>query len=95
MSLSGGHTVRPTAAVYSATKFAVGAISEGLRQEVSNIRVTVISPGVTKSELADSISDSEARQGMQDYRKIAIPADAMVVLQKQFENRVLLSIPDS
>lgn len=77
MSSIGGHAVSPTAAVYCATKFAVGAISEGLRQEVSNIRVTVISPGVTESELADSISDNEARQVMQDFRKNAIPADAI------------------
>jgi NADP-dependent 3-hydroxy acid dehydrogenase YdfG len=77
ISSIGGHSVSPTAAVYCATKFAVGAISEGLRQEVNNIRVTVISPGVTESELADSISNSEARRGMQDYRKIAIPANAI------------------
>lgn len=77
ISSIGGHAVSPTAAVYCATKFAVGAISEGLRQEVSNIRVTVISPGVTESELADSISDSEARQGMQDFRRVAIPAEAI------------------
>ncbi|MBC8122644.1 MAG: SDR family oxidoreductase [Gemmatimonadaceae bacterium] len=77
ISSIGGHAVSPTAAVYCATKFAVGAISEGLRQEVTNIRVTVISPGTTESELADSISDSEARQGMQDFRKITIPADAI------------------
>ena len=57
LSSIGGHTVYPTSAVYSATKFAVIAISEGLRQENDNIRVTVISPGVTESELADSISD--------------------------------------
>ncbi|MEH2394135.1 MAG: SDR family oxidoreductase [Nostoc sp.] len=77
ISSIGGHAVSPTAAVYCATKFAVGAISEGLRQEVSNIRVTVISPGVTESELADSISDSEARRGMQDFRQIAIPPEAI------------------
>jgi NADP-dependent 3-hydroxy acid dehydrogenase YdfG len=77
MSSIGGHTVSPTAAVYSATKFAVNAISEGLRQEVSNIRVTVISPGTTESELADSISDSDARHEMQSFRKILIPADAI------------------
>ena len=77
MSSIGGHAVSPTAAVYCATKFAVNAISEGLRQEVSNIRVTVISPGTTESELADSISDSEARQEMQSFRKILIPADAI------------------
>jgi len=46
LSSIGGHAVSPTAAVYCATKFAVGAISEGLRQEVGgDIRVTVISPG--------------------------------------------------
>lgn len=77
ISSIGGHTVYPTAAIYCATKFAVGAISEGLRQEVKNIRVTVISPGTTVSELADSISDSEARQGMQDFREISIPAEAI------------------
>lgn len=68
----------PTAAVYCATKFAVGAISEGLRQEVGgDIRVTVISPGVTESELADSISDEGARLRMQEYRKIYIQCDAI------------------
>ena len=77
ISSIGGHAVYPTAAIYCATKFAVSAISDGLRQEVNNIRVTVISPGTTESELADSISDSEARRGMQDFRKIAIPAEAI------------------
>ncbi|MFJ2986756.1 SDR family oxidoreductase [Collimonas sp. NPDC087041] len=73
----GAHRVVPSAAVYCATKFAVRAISDGLRQEVDNIRVTVISPGVTESELADSISDPDARLGMQAYRKIAISAEAV------------------
>ncbi len=78
LSSIGGHAVSPTAAVYCATKFAVGAISEGLRQEVGgDLRVTVISPGVTESELADSISDETAKAGMQEYRKIAIPAGAI------------------
>lgn len=78
LSSIGGHAVSPTAAVYCATKFAVGAISEGLRQEVGgDIRVTVISPGVTESELAQSITDETARLGMQEFRKIAIPALAI------------------
>ena len=78
ISSIGGHAVSPTAAVYCATKFAVGAISEGLRQEVGgDIRVTVISPGVTESELADSISDENARIGMKEFRKIFIPAEAI------------------
>jgi len=77
VSSIGGHHVVPTAAVYCATKFAVHAISEGLRQESTNIRVTVISPGVTESELADSITDEGARDMMRDYRRISIPADAI------------------
>jgi NADP-dependent 3-hydroxy acid dehydrogenase YdfG len=78
ISSIGGHMVVPTGAVYCATKFAVMAISEGLRQEVGgDIRVTVISPGVTESELAETISDPGAREGMREFRKIAIGADAI------------------
>ena len=78
VSSIGGHAVYPTAAVYCATKFAVMAISEGLRQEVGgDIRVTVISPGVTESELAETISDPAAREGMREFRKIALGADAI------------------
>lgn len=78
LSSIGGHYVVPTAAVYCATKFAVRALSDGLRQEVGgDIRVTVISPGVTESELAETISDPGARDGMKEFRKIAIPAAAI------------------
>ncbi|WP_191566417.1 SDR family oxidoreductase [Metabacillus idriensis] len=78
ISSIGGHTVSPNAAVYCATKFAVRAISEGLRMEVGDdIRVTIVSPGVTESELADSISDEEASQVMKEYRKIAISPDSI------------------
>lgn len=74
----GAYEVSPTAAVYCATKHAVRALSEGLRQEVgSGIRVTQISPGVTESELADSISDDTARQVMKEYRRISIPATSI------------------
>jgi NADP-dependent 3-hydroxy acid dehydrogenase YdfG len=78
ISSIGGHAVVPTAAVYCATKFAVLAISEGLRQEVgADIRVTVISPGVTESELAETISDHGAREGMREFRKVALSAEAI------------------
>ena len=77
LSSIGGHNVYPTSAVYSATKFAVIAISEGLRQENDNIRVTVISPGVTESELADSITAEGSREAMKEFRRIAIPAEAV------------------
>lgn len=53
------------------------AISEGLHQENDNIRVTVISPGVTESELADSISDAGAREAMKEFRRVARPAEAV------------------
>ncbi|MFJ5487718.1 SDR family oxidoreductase [Hansschlegelia beijingensis] len=77
LSSIGGHRVSPTAAVYCATKFAVRAISDGLRQETDRIRVTVISPGTTTSELADSISDDSAREEMRGFRAVQIPAEAI------------------
>lgn len=74
----GAYAVSPTAAVYCATKYAVRAITEGLRQEVGrDIRVTLVSPGVTESELAESISDEQTRQLMREYRREAIPASAI------------------
>lgn len=74
----GAYTVSPTAAVYCATKFAVAAITEGLRQEVgADIRVTLVSPGVVASELADAIADDEARETMRAFRQCAIRPDAI------------------
>lgn len=73
----GAHAVSPTAAVYCATKYAVWAISEGLRQESERIRVTTICPGVVESELADSISDASAREAMKAFRRVAITPDAI------------------
>ncbi|MEU9104412.1 SDR family oxidoreductase [Streptomyces xanthophaeus] len=74
----GAYEVSPTAAVYCATKFAVRAISEGLRQEsTGTIRVTLVSPGVTASELAEGISDPAAREAMKTYRAVALPASAI------------------
>ncbi|RMT26645.1 Short-chain dehydrogenase/reductase SDR [Pseudomonas syringae pv. spinaceae] len=61
-----------TGAVYCATKFAVRAISDGLRQETGKIRVTVVCPGVVESELANSISDETAREAMKGFRKVAL-----------------------
>ena len=77
VSSIGGHAVSPTAAVYCATKYAVRAISDGLRQETGTVRVTVISPGVVESELADTISDVAARDAMKTFRRIALQPDAI------------------
>ena len=73
----GALSVSPTAAVYCATKYAVRAISEGLRQEHSALRVTCIHPGVVESELADTITDPVAAEAMKTYRAIALKPDAI------------------
>jgi len=74
-----GHRVGPGTAVYSATKYAVRALSEGLRQEVKpyNIRTTVISPGAVATELPDSVTDPNAAERIRKfYAEVAIPADS-------------------
>lgn len=66
--------------VYSATKFAVKAISEGLRMEVANdnIRVTTLYPGAVASELKFGSSDEQASAAMQAfYEAVEIPADSV------------------
>ncbi|RDI66341.1 SDR family oxidoreductase [Nocardia pseudobrasiliensis] len=74
----GAHQVVPTGAVYSGTKYAAWAITEGLRQECDpSIRVTTISPGVVTSELADSITEPGAAQAMRTYRAHALEPDAI------------------
>src|SRR4029079_4535775 len=73
-----GHKVSIGSAVYAGTKFAVRAISEGLRQEVDGIRTTIISPGAIQTELPLGISDPETAARIQEfYRQQAIPADAV------------------
>jgi NADP-dependent 3-hydroxy acid dehydrogenase YdfG len=73
-----GHVLFPTGTVYCATKFAVRAISEGLRQEVKpyDIRTTIISPGAVVSELAETISEPDVLETIRAANEIAIPADS-------------------
>jgi NADP-dependent 3-hydroxy acid dehydrogenase YdfG len=73
-----GHKVGPGGVVYAATKHAVRAISEGLRQEVKpyNIRTTVISPGAVTTELIDAITDPDMAAGMKQVYERAIPASS-------------------
>ena len=73
-----GHRVGPGFAVYAATKHAVRALSEGLRQEVKpyNIRTTVISPGAVATELPQSVTDPASAERIRKfYAEIAIPAE--------------------
>jgi NADP-dependent 3-hydroxy acid dehydrogenase YdfG len=74
-----GHRVGPGFAVYAATKYAVRALSEGLRQEVKpyNIRTTVISPGAVATELPHSVTDPDASKRIRTfYEQVAVPADS-------------------
>jgi NADP-dependent 3-hydroxy acid dehydrogenase YdfG len=78
VSSTAGHNVWPMTAVYSGSKYMVNAISEGLRQEHTDVRVTIISPGATESELGDSTKDSEAAKMVDQFRKSGlIPAEAI------------------
>ena len=80
-----GLAVTPISSVYSATKFGVRAISDGLRQEMTghNVRVTIVTPGGVNTELADSITDSNLRAALEahltfDFLEPENIADAVV-----------------
>ncbi|MDZ8136406.1 MAG: SDR family oxidoreductase [Nostoc sp. DedQUE04] len=78
LSSVAGHKVFPGAAVYCATKYAVRAISEGLRLESNGeIRSTNISPGAVATELGNTITDKDAAAGINQLYEIAIDADAI------------------
>jgi NADP-dependent 3-hydroxy acid dehydrogenase YdfG len=74
-----GLITMPTMSVYSGTKFAVRAISEGLRQEAGDkLRVTIISPGFVQTKLADSMTNPEVKaQIVSAMDKMAISPDAI------------------
>ena len=78
-SVTGIKVFAPGGTVYSATKFAVRALTEGLRMEIhaENIRCTMISPGAIASELQDGSSDPSSATFVKEFYKIAIPADAV------------------
>ena len=79
ISSVGDRWVGPTSSVYSATKFAVRALTEGLRQEVgTHVRVTLVAPGATESELAESISDPKLKKmAIEQFRATTLPAAAI------------------
>src|SRR5437667_10241991 len=74
-----GHKTVPTMAVYSGTKFAVRAISEGLRQEAGDtLRVTIISPGMVRTNFAEGVSNQTVKTQLEQSRDtFAMPADAI------------------
>jgi NADP-dependent 3-hydroxy acid dehydrogenase YdfG len=79
-SIAGIKVFTPIGTVYSATKHAVRAISEGLRIEAapSGIRVTTVSPGAVESELKFGSTDEDAKAGVNAfYEANQIPADSV------------------
>jgi NADP-dependent 3-hydroxy acid dehydrogenase YdfG len=79
LSSVAGHFVGAGSSVYAGTKFAVRAISEGLRKEeaANNIRSTIISPGMVKSELPESITDTNFKSAVEKMYEDAIEADSI------------------
>lgn len=77
VSSIGGLFVMHSAAVYCATKYAVRAISEGLRMESDKVRVTCVYPGAVESELARSITHAETAKVIDEFRQIALKPEAI------------------
>jgi NADP-dependent 3-hydroxy acid dehydrogenase YdfG len=71
--------VLPTMSVYSGTKMAVRAISEGLRQEAGDhLRVTIISPGMTRTNFAAAMTNPEVKAQLEERRdRTAMPPEAI------------------
>ena len=74
---TGAHAVAGGCGVYCASKYAVRAISEGLRQETDTVRVTVICPGVTTTELGHDITDPNAAELLTQLRTKSLSPDAI------------------
>ncbi len=74
-----GHKTVPNQSVYSATKFAVRAISEGLRQEAGDrLRVTIISPGFVRTNFAERVTNPDIRSQLVESRdRFAVTPDAI------------------
>nr|WP_328804573.1 SDR family oxidoreductase [Paenibacillus apii] len=74
-----GHKTVPNQSVYSGTKFAVRAISEGLRQEAGKqLRVTIISPGIVQTNFTEGVTNKEVRDRLTAIRdELAMPPDAV------------------
>lgn len=69
----------PNQTIYSGTKAAVLAISDGLRQELAGkFRVTVISPGFTDTHFADHVRNANVKAQLEAAGKtLAIPPEAI------------------
>lgn len=80
---TGAYSTAPGCGVYCATKYAVRAITEGLRQETDKVKVTLVSPGVTTTELGHDISNPDAAAFVTQLRERSLQPEtiAQAVLQ--------------
>ncbi|SFS34727.1 SDR family oxidoreductase [Marininema halotolerans] len=70
-----GHIVGPGSSVYSGTKYAVRAITEGLRQEMKfgqNVRTTIICPGAVETELTNTITDKDLDRIREQFKNMKV-----------------------
>jgi NADP-dependent 3-hydroxy acid dehydrogenase YdfG len=91
LSSVAGRTVFPAGSVYCATKHAVAAFSEGLRQEVSpraNIRVTCVEPGVVATELLNTITD----KSLEKYVQMTKQMEASQLQSEDIANAILFAV---
>lgn len=83
-----GHHVHVGGGVYSGTKYAVRAMAESLREEVTqmegNLRSIIILPGAINTELLTSVADESIKEHYEDfYASHGIPADRVALTIKQ------------
>ena len=73
-----GRVARLGSGAYNASKWAVNAFSESLRQEVTSrgVRVVVIEPGMVATELGDHITDPRAKAALQQRREQMTPMES-------------------
>jgi NADP-dependent 3-hydroxy acid dehydrogenase YdfG len=73
-----GHAIGEGHGVYSSTKYAVRAITESLRKEVSvkhNIQAVLVSPGVIATKWQDTVTDEDVKPVLEELKKVAIDVD--------------------
>jgi NADP-dependent 3-hydroxy acid dehydrogenase YdfG len=83
-----GRKGKPHTSAYSASKHALNSMTDLMRQEVGdrNVRVCILMPGATTTEVGDNITDPKWRHAIQDHVNkpgAVLPsdtADAMVFI---------------
>ncbi|MGR7911440.1 SDR family oxidoreductase [Lysinibacillus capsici] len=73
-----GHAVGKGHGVYSSTKYAVKAITESLRKEMSvehNIQATMVSPGVIATNWQDTVTDKDVKGVLDNLKEVAIDVE--------------------